>query len=123
MMHPYASSLLQVICLSPALLPWFVAARSLRPAGERLSFAIFCPIIGFLISWLLLLIVILPAYYVLAVYTPSRAVLASELPFWFPTLSWIIRNELPISAVVCVAVAVVLTRVVWKEWQWPQKDT
>jgi len=100
--------------------PFFVAAWLVlfRGSGVRARwlFLLVGPIVVYSILWVITVIFIIPASFVLVLVAPATKDMFNQMPYWFSVAAWVTQYQWVVAAVLCTSLSAWLARWVWPRW-------
>ena len=112
--------MIQLIALLVFFAPIFVSAFLVAFRGKgvrgRFLFLFVGPLVVYTVLWLAMLIFLVPAWFVLAWFTPAVKEIVNNTPFWFPFYSWVAKYDGYIASALCFGLSVWLVGHFWPRW-------
>ena len=102
--------------VSPILVAVFLVVVKGRGVRGRWLFVVVGPVLAYTVLWVITLVFIVPATFVVVWLAPATKELYNQLPYWYPLAELFVKYDKLIAAVACGVLASWLAVYVWPRW-------
>jgi len=98
--------------MDPDFISWYFT----RSVTGCWLFLVAGPLLAYTVLWLLCLVVVFPATFVVIYLAPATKEFLDHLPFWYPFTMWAVKYSNELLAIICGALSAWLALHIWPRW-------
>ena len=102
--------------VSPIFVALYLVVFRGRGVHGRWLFLVAGPVLAYTVLWVVILVFVVPASFVVVFIAPGTKELLDQVPFWYPAAAWAVKYSNELLAIVCGSLAAWLALHIWPRW-------